>query len=263
MHEAVGRKQTRIDTLDPVRANALAVALGRPEPGDTLPPFFHQVYFWDVQPQSALGRDGHPRVGGFIPDMGLPRRMWAGGRLRFEADVRLGVPAERETVIQSVERKTGRSGDLAFVTLQHTIRQAGRVCVVEEQDLVYREEARPELPPPLPRPAPPDAEAWPLELSPVLLFRYSALTFNGHRIHYDADYARLTEGYSGLVVHGPLLAQLAMLRAADSGRLATFAFRGVQALTLDEDAAMCRDGERFWVRTAAGTLNMEAKAEWA
>lgn len=249
--------------MDPARAEALAVALDLPRTSATLPPFFHQIYFWDAQPPEALGRDGHPAVGGFIPDLGLPRRMWAGGRLQFMEPIMAGVPATRQTEIQSVERKSGRSGALAFVTLRHELRQADTLCLIEEQDLVYREEAGPEQVKSGSRPAPADCDAEPLRFTSTLLFRYSALTFNGHRIHYDADYAREVEGYAGLVVHGPLLAQLLMLRAEAVGRLTHFDYRGARALTVGESAALCRDGTSLWVRNGDGELVMEAVAEWS
>lgn len=264
MHDAIGKTQTRTDPMDPARAEALATVLGVHLPGDAVPPFFHQVYFWDARPPAALGRDGHPAIGGdgFIPSFGLPRRMWAGGRLRLVAPLRVGRPAEKITEIVSVAEKTGRSGALAFVTLRHRISQDGAVCVEEEQDLVYRAEADPTAPEPKSKPAPEDADPVALVTSSTLLFRYSALTFNGHRIHYDADYARDVEGYGGLVVHGPLLAQYLMLRAAEVGPLRRFAFRGARPLILGEEAVLCRDAGRLWVRNGDGHLVMEAEAEW-
>lgn len=268
MHEAVGRTQTLRDGLDPARAAALHATLAGagdpPGAGDTLPPFWHQIYFWDAQPPAALGRDGHPAVGrGLIPDLGLPQRMWAGGRLSFEAPVRLGAPAEKVTTVADVAEKEGRSGRLGFVTLRHEIRQAGRVCVTEHQDLVYRA---------LPgtrraRPAPPEApqdESLSEEagFDSTLLFRYSALTFNGHRIHYDLDYCRDVEGYAGLVVHGPLLAQLLMhLAERQLGGLRRFRFRATAPLMHDERAVLCWGAEgRCWVRGPDGRLCMEAEA---
>ena len=254
------------DVMDPARASALCAVLGLPgpvAPGDALPPFFHQVHFWDPQPPGALGRDGHPKVGGLIPDTGLPRRMWAGGRLAFAAPLRAGVPAEKHSRFEDVTRKSGRSGALAFVTLRHEIRQEGQLCLTEWQDLVYRPEPDPSDPRPDPPRAPETAQdRRAVQFSPTLLFRYSALTFNGHRIHYDETYARLVEGYEGLVVHGPLLAQLMMLMAEDLlGPLAGFSFRGASPLMHHGTAELCRDGRRFWVRAGDGRLCMTAAAE--
>lgn len=259
--------ETRLtDRLDPARANALLAALGRPErleAGDALPPFFHHIHFWEPQPPEALGRDGHPRTGGLIPDLGLPRRMWAGGGLRFLAPLRAGQEAEKRTVCETVARKTGRSGPLAFVTLRHEIRQDGKICVEERQDLVYREDPSPDAPQPVPPEARRDeSQARVARFDSTLLFRYSALTFNGHRIHYDADYARAVEGYADLVVHGPLLAQLLMLLAEEQAPLSAFRFRATAPVTLGEEVTLCRDADSAWVRGADGRQCMIAELEF-
>jgi len=253
------------DVMDPARANALRVAMGDGAeigPGDPLPPFFHQLYFWTPEPPDKLGRDGHPKVGGIIPDMGLPRRMWAGGRLRFAAPLRAGIEAERRTVCEKAERKEGRTGPLGFVTLRHDIWQGGTLCVTEWQNLVYREDPRRDAPTPEPPVAPSDEEsARRVGFDPTLLFRYSALTFNGHRIHYDQPYAREVEGYDGLVVHGPLLAQHLMLFAeAELGPLARFSFRATAPLMHHEAATLCCRGRDLWVRGPDGRQCMQARA---
>ena len=250
----------RRDALDPARAEALAAILGLPfDPAAPLPPFAHQAHFWDVRPAAGLGRDGHPRLGGLVPDLGLPRRMWAGGRLEFHGALYAGRPAEKLSVREAVTRKEGRTGPLAFVTLRHEVRQDGRLAVTEWQDLVYRAEADPAAPRPAPAPAPRgEAEAVARVFSPTDLFRYSALTMNGHRIHYDADYARDVEGYPGLVVHAPLLAQHLMLMAPPP--LRRFAFRATAPLFAGERAEFCRAGARLWVRGPDGRLCMEAEA---
>lgn len=253
-----------MDPVDPVRTSALMIALGHSveyATGDPLPPFCHQLYFWDAQPPSALGRDGHPKVGGLIPDMGLPRRMWAGGRLEFHAPILAGLPAEKRTVVENQTHKTGRSGPLGFVTLRHEIRQNNQRCVTEFQDLVYRTEADPKQPQPTPPVAANDeTEVRGVSFDTTLLFRYSALTFNGHRIHYDLDYAKHVEGYQGLVVHGPLLAQHLMLFATDiAGPLAQFAFRATAPLMHFETAQLCRRGDDLWVRAADGRQCMQAR----
>ncbi len=254
------------DSLDPARAAALQVALDLPGPpvatGDAMPPFFHQLYFWTPLAPGALGRDGHSARGGLIPDLGLPRRMWAGGRLQFAAPLRLGLPAHKLTQLDSVTRKTGRSGPLAFVTLRHDIRQDGRLCVTEFQDLVFRDDPRPGAAAPTPETAPPGQGEDHRRFDTTLLFRYSALTLNGHRIHYDADYCRTVEGYAGPVVHGPLLAQLLMLKArARLGALRRFDFRALSAVTVDEAVQLEMDGRRLWVAGPGGRLCMTARAE--
>lgn len=254
------------DVLDPARASALWATLGQDrqvQPDDALPPFFHQIYFWDAQVPPRLGRDGHPKVGGLIPDMDLPRRMWAGGTLTFHAPLRAGQAAEKVTHVAETTRKDGRTGPLGFVTLEHQVWQGGTLCVTERQNLVYREEATPGGA----LPAPPTATQEPETRSEITpssteLFRYSALTFNGHRIHYDTDYAQQVEGYDHLVVHGPLLAQYLMLKAeAELGPLRSFTFRGTSALTLGRAATLCRAGDTLWVESADRQLHMTAEAE--
>ncbi|MCT8159184.1 MaoC family dehydratase N-terminal domain-containing protein [Pseudoruegeria sp. SHC-113] len=259
--------QTLTCALDPARAQALHASLGRagaaPSAGAALPPFWHQIYFWDAQPPDALGRDGHPRTGqGLIPDMGLPRRMWAGGRLTFHAPLTCGTPAKKRSTVEATKRKEGRSGPLGFVTLRHEIWQGGELCITEWQDLVYRQEADPATPRPVAPQAPTDEEsATRRAFNSTLLFRYSALTFNGHRIHYDEVYARQIEGYAGLVVHGPLLAHMLMEKAqAELGPLAAFRFRATAPLMHSEAAMFCRKGQRLWVRAEDGRLCMEAEA---
>ncbi|MGR3615145.1 MAG: acyl dehydratase [Paracoccaceae bacterium] len=255
------------DVLDPARANAFLVALGRDGvlvEGDSLPLFFHQLYFWQPQPPENLGRDGHPRTGlGLIPDLGLPRRMWAGGRLHFSSPLKAGVAAKRRSSLERTEQKFGRTGPLGLVTVKHEIFQQNTLCITEWQDLVYREDPNPAAP----RPVPPSArtdETHTREavFSSTLLFRYSALTFNGHRIHYDLDYARSIEGYEGLVVHGPLLAQHLMLLAEDiKGVLSEFSFRATSPLMHFEQATFCRNGNDLWVRGPDGRLCMSAKMQ--
>ena len=254
------------DVLDPARAAALQVALGQAgdiAAGTPLPPFFHQIYFWAPQPPGGLGRDGHPKTGqGLIPDLGLPRRMWAGGRLTFHKPLIAGRAAEKVSRVEAVDRKTGRSGPLGFVTLRHEILQDGTPCLSEWQDLVYREDPDPNAPrPDAPEARTDETDAREARFDSTLLFRYSALTLNGHRIHYDLDYARDVEGYDGLVVHGPLLAQLMILMATElMGPLATFAFRAASPLMHSESATICRNGQDLWVRGPNGRLCMSATA---
>jgi 3-methylfumaryl-CoA hydratase len=257
--------ESQSDPIDPARGRALQAALGlSPDivSGRALPPFFHQLYFWNPQPPEQLGRDGHPQVGGLIPDTGLPRRMWAGGRLQFHRPLLAGVPATRQSHVEKVAHKTGRSGPLGFVTLRHEIRQNATLCLTEWQDLVYRRDPDPAAPAPTPPRARRDeTERREAAFDSTLLFRYSALTFNGHRIHHDLDYARGVEGYGGLVVHGPLLAQLLMLMAEDApGGLSGFTFRATAALIHTETAELCRKGRDLWVRGPDGRQCMIATA---
>ncbi|MEM0947553.1 MAG: MaoC family dehydratase N-terminal domain-containing protein [Pseudomonadota bacterium] len=240
------------DRMDPARAAALHAALGLggvvPAAGDPLPAFWHHIYFWDAQPPEALGPDGHRSTGhGLIPDLGLPRRMWAGGRLTWHAPLLCGVRAEKTSQVANITRKSGRSGELGFVTLRHTVRQRGGVVLTEDQDLVYRGPAPHAAKAPDPPGRPVEAQI--ARFDETLLFRYSALTMNGHRIHYDADYARGTEGYPGLVVHGPLLATLLMgLAARREGPLNRFEFRATAPLCLPETARLCADGVgTYWI----------------
>jgi 3-methylfumaryl-CoA hydratase len=258
---------TSVDVMDPARSAALQVALGlQPDitAGAELPPFFHQLYFWTPVPPQDLGRDGHPGFSktGLIPDLGLPRRMWAGGRLRFQHPLRAGIEAVKRSTVEHSERKRGRTGPLGFVTLRHDIYQDGQLCLSEWHDLVYREDPSADAPKPVPPQARRDeAVARQVSFSSTLLFRYSALTFNGHRIHYDLDYARDVEGYAGLVVHGPLLAQQLMLLAQELlGPLAEFSFRATAPLMHFEAATLCCKGQDLWVRAPDGRQCMQAQA---
>ena len=252
------------DRMDAARARALHAAMGLdgapPDDGDPLPPFWHQIYFWDVLPPESLGPDGHPAVGGLVPDLGLPRRMWAGGSVTWHAPLRTGIRAQKTTRVLNVTRKQGRTGQLGFVTLRHEIRQRGALAVTEDQDLVYRPLDAPPASPPL---APETRDrAAPLRCDTTLLFRYSALTMNGHRIHYDADYARGREGYPGLVVHGPLLATFLMMQAARvHGDLHRFTFRSSAPICLPETALICREGGSHWIEGSDGRLCMMGQAE--
>lgn len=216
---------------------ALSAVLDLPGPvagdGQPLPPLWHWLYFLDQPAQHELGADGHPRAGHFLPPIPDRRRMFAGGRLAVHAPLLIGRPARRTSGLHNVEVKQGRTGELAFVTVRSEITQHDRVCVVEEQDLVYRsgEDARRvfDLAADAPEPAEPDGGWW-LAARPDsrLLFRISALTANAHRIHYDEPYCREVEGYPGLVVHGPLLALLMLdvvRRNTAPGRVRAFGYR--------------------------------------
>lgn len=261
MHDNHSRSQTQIDSFDIARAHALQATLGDApnlRVGDVMPPFFHQIYFWDPQTPDALGRDGHPATGNFIPDLGLPRRMWAAGKLTFHRALRAGIKAERTSTIESVTRKQGRSGPLGFVTVRHDIKQRGTLALTETQDLVYREDGANTAPPTAPTD---ETKSETVTFDTTFLFRYSALTFNGHRIHYDEFYARNVEGYDGLVVHGPLLAHLLMgFAQRQLGTLCEFSYRATAPLMHYETATLCwRDGH-LWVRGPDGRQCMLASA---
>jgi 3-methylfumaryl-CoA hydratase len=253
--------------LDPRQANHLAVTLDR-EPsfvvGDALPPAWHWLYFHDLVPASGLGADGHARLGGQMPPSDLTRRMWAAGRIDMMSTLRLGANATRTSTIRSVVPKEGRSGRLLFVTIDHAVHVDDTTVVLEEQTIVYRDPSAPaagEAPM-----APSDAEfsdAW--QLDSVALFRYSALTFNSHRIHYDGEYARDVEGYPGLVVHGPLLATLLLDSASRRGlTVETVRYRAVSPVFLPDGFTVSgRQGDvalSLWATSATGQLAMQATA---
>lgn len=208
----IGNSQTQHSDLPSFPAQALAGAIDSklsPGAGSPLPLPWQWLYFLDPTRREGTGDDGHPQKGGFLPPVPLPRRMWAAGAMTINQPLILGEPTDKTTTITSVEAKTGRSGPLVFVNLQHEFSQGGALCISEEQNLVYRE--APAERTPLPPGESPKADAEftrEIDPDPVLLFRYSALTYNAHRIHYDRDYAVNTELYPALVVHGPLLATL-------------------------------------------------------
>lgn len=234
----IGRTDTTTDPLGPVQAQAAQAMLDDPGPaldaGDPLPPLWHWFHFLPRVPQAALDTDGHPQRGGFLPPIPYPRRMFAGARLQWHRPLRIGTPAERQATIQNVVLKSGKSGSLAFVTVGLRFMQNGDLCIEEEQDIVYRELGGP-VAAPVAAPWPPVPESsWTRVLQPDsrLLFRFSALTFNAHRIHYDRGYTSEVEGYPGLVVHGPLTAVLLAqgVQRSTARPMRTFSFRGVAPL---------------------------------
>lgn len=208
----IGREEQREQVVEPDGVRRLAALLDRaqaPGPGDPLPALWHWIFFAPTARTLDIAADGHPRRGGFLPDVPLPRRMWAGGRLRFLAPIRIGDALQRRSTIHDVRLKEGRSGALVFVTVRHELSVAGRPAIEEEQEIVYREAPRGDPAPPAGEPLEPQFSRT-ITPDPVLLFRYSAVTFNAHRIHYDRDYAVGVEGYPGLVVQAPLTATLLM-----------------------------------------------------
>jgi 3-methylfumaryl-CoA hydratase len=263
----IGRTEERDDLLDPARSNVLLAAIGgRPalNRGDRLPPLHHWLHFWDARTPEETGRDGHPKRGGFLPPIALPRRMWAGGRFEFHAPLLLGEPVRRISTIRTIERKHGRSGELVFVTVGHELHGSNGLAITEEQDLVYRAAATASQ---ASEPVGPDGAAGieSCDPDPVLLFRYSALTMNSHRIHYDQPYATAEEGYAGLVVQGPLQASLlARLGERLIGRpLASFHFRGlapaIAGHRLDLHGEAGDSGFNLWVEQG-GRRTMSAHA---
>ncbi|MGS1105493.1 FAS1-like dehydratase domain-containing protein [Achromobacter anxifer] len=229
----IGSGERKADAMDPGHAARIAATLGGPAParGDALPPLWQWAFFISTVDMDGLGTDGHPARGGFLPPAQDRNRMWAGGRVEFRRPLKVGVPAARVSSVIDVKEKTGRTGALLFVTVRHEFLQEGEVAIHEEQDIVYRQPTPPKL---SGSESAPQAQ-WrdTVEPSPVLLFRYSAVTFNGHRIHYDHPYVTGTEGYPGLVVHGPLIATemvAAFTRAHPRARLTHLSYRGLRPL---------------------------------
>nr|MDP2190541.1 MaoC family dehydratase N-terminal domain-containing protein [Rhodoferax sp.] len=269
----VGREEKRTERVLALVVQAMAATFDlntAPEPGQPLPPGWQWLFFNPAVRRSGLGVDGHPKRGGFLPPIELPKRMWAGSRVRYLADLPVDAKATRRSRIQKVENKVGKRGSLWFVTVEHIISCEGKQCIAEEQDIVYRE-ATPAGATPAPAPEPYDGQAqWSRSVEPdtTLLFRYSALTFNGHRIHYDQSYAREEEGYPNLVVHGPLTATLLQQFAMEHGGgrpLARFDFRGVSPLFVDRafrlEGREAEDGTlALWARGPDGELAMSATA---
>ena len=270
----VGRTESRSDEVTAAPMAALSATLDREDPwpkaGDPLPPLWHWLYFLPVHRQSELAADGHARLGGFLPPVPLPRRLWAGNRIEFRHPLRVGESIERESRIARVEHKQGRTGDLIFVQVRHEIRNGAGIALIEEHDIAYRDspgENDPVAPPPPPAPANP---AWQRTMKPddVLLFRYSALTFNGHRIHYDRRYVTEVERYPGLVVHGPLQATLLadlLRRSLPQAGLESLTFRAVSSLFDPAPFAVCGKPEdphtvRLWTQNSSGGLAMSATA---
>jgi 3-methylfumaryl-CoA hydratase len=273
LQQWIGRTELRDDQVTPVPVAALSATLDRDDPaprvGDPLPPLWHWLYFLPLHRQSELGPDGHARRGGFLPPVPLPRRMWAGGRLEFFHPLRIGDSITRVSRITDVKHKLGRTGSLVFVVVRHEISNAQGVALTEEHDIVYRGHPNPGEAPPAPQPAP-SGSAWERKVHPddVLLFRYSALTFNGHRIHYDRRYVTEVEGYPGLVVHGPLIATLLLdllRRSMPDAEVTRFSFRAVSPLFDIAPFSVCgrpEDSGRvsLWAKNAEGGLAMQAEA---
>jgi 3-methylfumaryl-CoA hydratase len=266
--EWIGKTTTVEAQLDADRANHMAVTLDRDpgfRAGDELPPAWHWLYFHDLVKATDLGAEGHPKLGIVMPPVMLPRRMWAGGGFIFHSPLRLGTTVRKSSIIRSIESKEGRSGPLCFVTLEHSLSTGKTINLVETQTIVYREMSN-EAGMRTSAEAPWEADITKrYTLDSTALFRYSALTFNGHRIHYDADYCREVEGYPNLVIHGPLIATLLLDLYVRMGKpLHTFSYRAKNPLFLPHafsvNARSDGDSTRLWASDHEGRLAMEAEA---
>ena len=269
----IGKQESLNDIATAFPVAALAATLDRKDPppqtGDAIPLSGHWLYFLETAPNSELGHDGHPKRGGFLPPVSLPRRMWAGGRIDFRAPVRVGDAIRRDSEILSVEAKSGKSGNLVFVTVRHTMSANGTIAIVEEHDIVYRDAAKKGEAPPVGKPAPQTA-MWrrEVETNQGVLFRYSALIFNAHRIHYDIDYCRDVEGYPGLIVHGPLQTTLLLdlCRRHDPRPVRTLDYRATHPVFHQEKFSVngqpSADGKSvaLWTANAAGCYAMRGTA---
>ncbi|MDI1338914.1 MaoC family dehydratase N-terminal domain-containing protein [Polaromonas sp.] len=271
----VGRTETLVDDVTAAPLRGLSATLDRDDPpplaGTPVPPLWHWLYFLPQPRRSEIGPDGHPRRGGFLPPVPLPRRMWAGGRLQWHQRLlQVGDAVKRVSRIESVTHKAGRTGDLVFVLVRHEIHNTQGLSLSEEHDIVYR--ANPQAGDPVPPPQPAVKVAtWTETVTPddVMLFRYSALTFNGHRIHYDRRYVTEVEGYPGLIVHGPLIATLLaelVRKNMPGARLLKFEFRAVRPVfdlwpfKLHGLPSADRKSVSLWTEDHEGWLTMQATA---
>lgn len=269
MAEWVGRTRQTEDWIAPFQAAGMAATFDYAAPpgeGEALPPGWHWIYFADTVRESGLSADGHEERGDFLPPIDLPRRMWAGNRLLFHKPLRLGEKVRRESEVVSIEQKDGRQGRLAFVTVHHRYSGAGGLAMEEWHDIVYRAPPSGDTAPPAPQSAPMAAE-WRRELTPdeVMLFRYSAVTFNGHRIHYDYPYVTAAEGYDGLIVHGPLTATLLLdliAREQPKATIREVRFRAMRPVyagrRLTVEAAPSNGGIEAWALDADNAVAMRA-----
>lgn len=280
LQDWIGRSETVNDIATATPYAALSATLDcpettRPTPGVRLPYLWHWLYFLPIYAQSEIGEDGHAKRGGFMPPVPLPRRMWAGSDFEFHEPLLIGDALQRTSTIVGVKEKSGRTGSLIFVKIKHEIRRNNHasVALTEHHNIVYRPAVSPDDVAPPPQAAPLES-AWQRQIVPsdVLLFRYSALTFNGHRIHYDRKYVTEVEGYPGLIVHGPLIATLLMdllRRQLPDATVLGFEFKAVRP-TFDINPFSVHgqpssDGKtvHLWSRDHEGWLTMDATATLA
>jgi len=237
--------------------------------GSVLPPLWHWLYFLPIYRLDQANYDGHAALGGFLPPVKLPRRMWAGSRVSFLYDLTIGTEARKVSTIKSIQQKSGKSGDLVFVTVAHQVFQNDTCCIEEEHDIVYR--SAPNIhatAPVLKTTDTPPEFSYVVKPDPILLFRYSALTFNGHRIHYDQPFCIETEGYEGLVVHGPLLAtmMLDLIRQNFPDAVVKyFQFRALAPVfdTMKFEVCGCKISSsevEIWIKRDDGVLAMSGSA---
>jgi 3-methylfumaryl-CoA hydratase len=273
LRQWIGRTEQATDTVTAQLVKGLRATLfmdiGAPKPGDAAPWTVHWCLAQPVYPMAQLSADGHPTRGGFLPPVPLPRRMWAGGELEFFEPLRVGDEATRTSRISDVTMKTGSTGVLCFVSVKHEITTPRGTAIRERQDIVYRDMSAPQAAAPA-KPPPPVAKHRESHIAdPVLLFRYSALTFNGHRIHYDRDYVTKVEGYPGLIFHGPLQAAFIVeLAARLHGGIAPkkFIYRGLQPLFEGSEFSINANdtpaGMELWIANSQGQPTMKGTATW-
>jgi len=273
LRQWIGRTQEASDIVTAQLVKGLRATLfmeiGTPKPGDAAPFTVHWCLAQPVYPMSELGPDGHPARGGFLPPVPLPRRMWAGGELEFFEPLRVGDETTRTSRISDVTMKTGSTGVLCFVSVEHLITTPRGTAIRERQDIVYRDVSPAQASAPAKPPAPAAQHRVSHMADPVLLFRYSALTFNGHRIHYDRDYVTRVEGYPGLIFHGPLQAALLVEFAAKlHGGTAPkkFSYRGLQPLFEGSEFSINANdagaGMELWTANSQGHPTMKGTATW-
>ena len=273
LRQWIGRSSETSDTVTAQLVKGLRATLflpvGEPKTGDAAPFTVHWCLAPPVVPVSELGPDGHPARGGFLPPVPLPRRMWAGGELEFIDTLRVGDEVTRTSHIKDVSLKSGSTGTLCFVSVDHELTTKRGIAIRERHDIVYRDVTPAQATPAKPAGAPPVAKHRETHMAdPVLLFRYSALTFNGHRIHYDRDYVTKVEGYPGLIFHGPMQAALQIEFAAKLRSIVPkkFAYRGVQPLfegsEFSVNANETGDGMETWTANSAGQPTMKGTAAW-
>jgi 3-methylfumaryl-CoA hydratase len=271
----IGQSESQADVIAAWPLRALAATLDFSAPSDVVPPLWHWLYFLPTHAHSELGPDGHAQRGSFLPPVALPRRMWAGSRFVFRDALRIGDQATRTSTIRAITEKQGRSGPLVFITVEHVYKTARGIAIIEEHDIVFRDHERPVQPPGQPQERRDEPVTMQSDVSrevaptDVLLFRYSALTFNGHRIHYDRRYCTDVEGYPGLVVHGPLIATLLLELACShwtGRRVEAFSFRALRPIFDTTNFTLHGRSEghtvELWATSPDG-LSMTADARFA